>query len=1408
MEKIISHYTILEELGRGGMGVVYKARDDRLERVVALKVLAGELADDPVSRERFLKEARLASSLQHPRICTIHEIDETPEGRLFISMDYYEGETLQQKIFKGIDLLDATLKYAIQIAEGIAVAHKKGIIHRDLKPANVIITPEDEIKILDFGLAKLSGKYNLTQTSKAMGSVSYISPEQAQGNKVDHLTDIWSLGVVLYEMVTGILPFTSDFEAAVIFAILDKSPLPPSEINDDIPEELESLIYKCLRKDRSDRIQSMEEVRNDLTRIRKGLHKKVDTTLAKDTRKSRQAERRMVTVLVTEIGSYHELMAKLDEEEADQVMTRIFETVNTVSGEFGGIITGRTDHRYTLVFGTSGYGENAPVQAINAAISLRDRMEEIRLSKNTIHIHLKTAVNTGMVIVKQIQTGAKEEYSVTGDALALAHQLSNLATGEQILAGPLTYRNTRMLFDFKTEKPFSQPGNIEPLPIYSLLSDKVRDIRKTVRLDWVIHSELVGRKKEIDTLQLHLMKLVHGEGSIINIIGEAGVGKSRLIAEFIKKEKSRDIRIIQGRAISAGETLSYHPVIDLIRNMAGIRESDDQASAFRKLEKLILENCASETDEVLPFIATLMGMDLEGTYAERVKGMEGEGLEKLIMKNMRTLLMRTASHAPLLLVVEDLHWADQSSIQLLKALYRLVEEHPILFINVFRPEYHETGEKVRVAIMERQEGYFTEILLQPLDDHQSELLIRKLLKTRTLQPQITSLVYKQTEGNPLYMEEIIRSLFDEGIITLEEGRARVSEKLSSGIIPGSINDMLMSRIDKLDEDTRMLVKVASVIGRHFFLKILLHILGAEMDVRHILDQLVRIQLIRQSHRMEEVEYLFKHALIHQAAYNTILKGQRKDLHLRVGRAIEEVFKEWIHDFYGVLAYHYGLGEDPERAEQYLIKAGERALKSAASQEALHYFREALDIYLQQKGNSADPEKMAMLNTYIGSAYFNTGHFIETARYLEKVLSHYGVKAPARSVFLIPGAMAGLLIFLIKLRFPVLLGRKRPTAGGIKINDLIQNRTNALSITESMRGVLEILYYAPRLTRYKNDHLDRLISFLLVFSFGGLSLSTSKKILDYAKTQFPSDNLPLQINLKGMICYHNLVSGNWLEEEYDDAQMEKGFRFGDLQIVITHMGMQAHIYMERGDRNAVKVLDRVLEFADIYEYDYGRLARYSHFILLHYKFQEFEKVLELAPIGLKWIRDNLGNVPGRIMVYSLQIKALFMLGKYGELEETFREAEDLSRGEQLAPYFKSYFLTATLMFEIQKLEGLTHEGKRKTWASQFRKTKKAGRRALRTCKKVAYERVETYRLIGLSYWLVKKEHTALKWWSRALSESEKLGARIERAVTMREVSRWFREAGSNHFELQKMDADSLNQQATELFEEMEIPNNNR
>ena len=238
----IKHYKIVGELGKGGMGVVYKAEDTRLGRPVALKLISPEIAEDPRTREKFFREARLASSLQHPNICTIHEIDETTDGQLFISMDYYEGDTLQLKLSQGNLPLKTVLEYAIQLTAGLNQAHAHHIVHRDIKPGNIIITGDDTVKILDFGLARLLGTTENTQTGKGMGTIAYMSPELAEGKKIDHLTDIWSLGVVIYEMCTGELPFSHDYEAALIYSILEKSPLPPSEIREDIPAELERII--------------------------------------------------------------------------------------------------------------------------------------------------------------------------------------------------------------------------------------------------------------------------------------------------------------------------------------------------------------------------------------------------------------------------------------------------------------------------------------------------------------------------------------------------------------------------------------------------------------------------------------------------------------------------------------------------------------------------------------------------------------------------------------------------------------------------------------------------------------------------------------------------------------------------------------------------------------------------------------------------------------------------------------------------------------------------------------------------------------------------------------------------------------------------------------------------------------
>lgn len=269
--KTISHYKILEKLGEGGMGVVYKAQDTKLDRLVALKFLPAHLSSSDEEKRRFIHEAKAASGLQHNNICTIHEIDETKpapgapgDGQMFICMDYYEGQTLKERIERGPLNLGETIDIALQTAEGLAKAHEKEIVHRDLKPANVIITKDGVVKIVDFGLAKLRGMTKLTKTGTTLGTVSYMSPEQARGEEVDHRTDIFSFGVLLYEMVMGQQPFDSDYEQAIIYSILHEEPRPLSR---DVPEELQNLVFRALEKDPEKRFQSADEIVQHLKKL-------------------------------------------------------------------------------------------------------------------------------------------------------------------------------------------------------------------------------------------------------------------------------------------------------------------------------------------------------------------------------------------------------------------------------------------------------------------------------------------------------------------------------------------------------------------------------------------------------------------------------------------------------------------------------------------------------------------------------------------------------------------------------------------------------------------------------------------------------------------------------------------------------------------------------------------------------------------------------------------------------------------------------------------------------------------------------------------------------------------------------------------------------------------------------------
>jgi serine/threonine protein kinase/tetratricopeptide (TPR) repeat protein len=266
--KTISHYRILEKLGEGGMGVVYKAEDTKLGRPVALKFLPPELTRDDEANKRFIQEARAASALDHPNICTVHEIDETNEGQTFIAMACYEGESLKAKIERGPLKLDEALEIATQTAQGLAKAHGEGIIHRDIKPANILVTKDGLVKIVDFGLAKLAGT-KATKTGKTLGTAQYMSPEQARGENVDARSDIFSLGAVLYEMLTGRHAFPGEYEQAALYAILNQNPEPVTALRSGIPMEFERIVMKMLVKSPAERYQRLDDFLVDLRALKK-----------------------------------------------------------------------------------------------------------------------------------------------------------------------------------------------------------------------------------------------------------------------------------------------------------------------------------------------------------------------------------------------------------------------------------------------------------------------------------------------------------------------------------------------------------------------------------------------------------------------------------------------------------------------------------------------------------------------------------------------------------------------------------------------------------------------------------------------------------------------------------------------------------------------------------------------------------------------------------------------------------------------------------------------------------------------------------------------------------------------------------------------------------------------------------
>lgn len=1407
---IAEKYEIREKLGKGGMGVVYKAEDTRLKRLVAIKLLPPELTDDLDARERFFHEARTASALDHPNICTIYEIDETKDGQMFIAMAFYPGRTLKEKIKQGLLQINEAIDIVIQVAQGLAKAHSRGIVHRDIKPANIMIGDDHVVKIVDFGLAKLAGLERLTRTSEIMGTVAYMSPEQSSGENVDHRTDLWSMGVVCYELLTGQLPFPGEDERSMMYSIINKSPIPPTELKEDIPRDAERIIFKCLRKKKDDRYQNASRLLSDLIKLQKALERKREGLVeAKKKPPKKEMERRHATVLFAEISGYNEILERMDVEEAASIMNSCLEMFDSIAQKYRGAVDEIMENSMKIIFGVPEAIEDAPKEAINAAIEMRKRLHRFIQEKNIqIPLDIHIGVNTGIVITGAIGVDEKKSYVVKGDTVTIASQLKDLSTKGKIYIGPSTYKYTRNDFDYRPLKPVTIKGKMTPFPIFELLSTKEKIYRPKLGSERMIYSEMVGRDKELDELKLHVLKVINGEGSIVNVIGEAGIGKSRLIAELKRMEDLKKVTLLEGWALSIGKNISYHPIIDIIKNWAAIREQDSKTEAFQKLEKAISTIYPEGGAEVFPFIATLMGMKLRGKYAEWVKGIEGEALEKLILKNMRELMIKGAELRPIVSIIEDLHWADLSSIELLESLFRLAKNHSILFINVFRPNYEETSDRILESIKDRYGNIHSEMHLKPLGEKQCEALIQNLIKVKGISTNIREVIVNRTEGNPFFIEEVVRSFIDDGVIEITDGHFKVTEKIDSVVIPETIHEVLMARLDKLDGETRSLLKIASVIGRNFFYKILTDVARSIEDIDDRLEYLKEGQLILERRRMEEIEYLFKHALVQEATYGSILLKKRKELHLKIANSIEVVFSERLHEFYGMLALHYSKGEDLDKAEEYLIMAGEEALKSSASSEALYYYREALKIYLRKYGDKADRGKIAMLEKNISLAFFNRGEYVEADEYFTRVLEYYGQKFPKHKISALLKSFSGLFRFLIKIYFPFLRKNKIPTHKDSEIINLYYKKNTALIFLDPVRMFIEIFYWLWKLVNFDLTKIENGTGIISMssaaFSYGGVSFRFSRKIMEFIKDKVDESAVKSVLYYKVPEVIHNTFSGDWDKiGEYDNDLVQQNVRIGELFYASGYALTHGYSRIARGYFDvSLTLVQKLHEMAEDYENDYARAACYWFKTQVLVKFRKLHDALTVSEEGIDFT-DKTGFRPYMFSLCAFKARVQIMLKGFEEAEKSLEYLNGIQSEINLVPYFLTTFFLSQLIFDLHKLEASMKDNNKTGTANYRKRALKTAKKAIKNSRKIAADITESYKLMGVFYWLTGRQKKALKWWQKGIKEGERLGARLELSRVFMEVGKRLSEKKSRHKELNGINAQQYLEKAQTLFKEMDL-----
>jgi ABC-type transport system substrate-binding protein/class 3 adenylate cyclase len=665
-------------------------------------------------------------------------------------------------------------------------------------------------------------------------------------------------------------------------------------------------------------------------------------------------ERRPVTILFTDIVGSTALAEKLDPEEWKEVVNGAHQRVSAAVTRYGGTVAQLLGDGVLAFFGAPVAHEDDPSRAVQAGLEIQRTIADYArtLDGYVDTFQMRVGINTGMVVVGAVGSLEHSEYLAVGDAVNLAARMQSAAQPGRVLLAEATARLVRNSFQLQDIGEISVKGKGEPVRVF-----EVADTREGLTVGRGIEgisSPVIGRERELKQLRDALTELRAGHGQVVFILGEAGIGKSRLIEEVRRASGDNTPRFLEGRAVSYGQNLSFWTIKQLIRNDLGITDGAPETKIKVTLRRRVKELFGDKSDDVLPYLAHLSGVDLEGELAERVKLLDGETLKRQVLISTADYFAKLAQQQPTVLVFEDLHWADPSSLEALERLLRVTERAPLGIIALMRAETDRPAWRVREIAAREYRRRFREIELEPLSPVEAGQLVANLLAIAELPDATVRLILDRAEGNPFYLEELIRSLIEQGaIVRSENGTWRAQALIAKVQIPDTLQALLLARIDRLHDDVKRTLQLAAVIGRSFLYRVLEAISAAENAARELdwqLAQLEHADLVRETTRLPELEYMFKHWLTQEAAYDSLLIERRREFHRKVGAALEELFAERKDEFLGLLAYHLDRAGEKAKAIDYLIRAGDKARLEDAHEEAIQFYRRAIEL-LHELGDS-------------------------------------------------------------------------------------------------------------------------------------------------------------------------------------------------------------------------------------------------------------------------------------------------------------------------------------------------------------------------------------------------------------------------------------------------------------------------